>query len=258
MCISFDIQLSFIHARRNLKKVQWWYVPVSTLVSFALAAPYLFYGKLWWNNEKKIFGSNWPTHIVLAMNILHSSVIFACIFYSITLILTTLGIVLRRLDNMNKGQTTIKSENRERQRKIIQSVVRLLGYPLVLIICMPAGFVLKILYTMGARATPFGDFTNTANTILGGMQGILNLLIFLFNPALSDALANHRYFAKRWPFKKQNINCHENGTPCFLPKIERPRKPSDIMAQVITDLSSQAHEKSGTHVDDTAKSSILP
>ncbi|KAL1916131.1 uncharacterized protein VTP21DRAFT_6135 [Calcarisporiella thermophila] len=57
------------------------------------------------------------------------------------------------------------------------------------------------------RNTVFGDFTGRAKAILTGIQGILNLIIFLFNPTFTSALKE--FFINKpvgFPSKSQSVS----------------------------------------------------
>ncbi|KAL1916130.1 uncharacterized protein VTP21DRAFT_6134 [Calcarisporiella thermophila] len=82
-----------------------------------------------------------------------------------------------------------RERDRIRERLVMMSVLRLLGYPVVLILCLPAECIMQYLIFTNSRNTPFGDTTGRVKAILTGMIGIFNLIIFFFNPSFSSAIS---------------------------------------------------------------------
>ncbi|KAL1920702.1 uncharacterized protein VTP21DRAFT_1079 [Calcarisporiella thermophila] len=194
--ITLDLQLSFIHGKLAIKQYQNWYLPLSTLVAFVATTPQLFYRKAWWNTNYKYISNDWPYETELALGIVRSIIILASILYSLIIVIISLCRVFRTIQKMKKGRVK-ESKARDKEIRILLSVLRNLGYPLVLIVCMPATCILGLLFITHTRFTPFGDATAMAQNVTSGMLGILGFVVFLFNPIFSEILVNWAIF-KKW------------------------------------------------------------
>ncbi|KAL1923616.1 uncharacterized protein VTP21DRAFT_8596 [Calcarisporiella thermophila] len=205
--IAFDLHLSAFHKHLNVASFQRWYLPLSTLVSFAFSSPLLFYGNLLYNSKLKILILNWPYEIELANTVLVSVVVFACILYSFTVIFACAIKVFTTISRERREVDLRGEQYRLRERLVMTSMIRLLGYPLVLIICLPAECILLLLYVTKSRNTSFGDSTGKAKAILTGLQGVFNLVIFFFNPTFSSAIREFSFNKSKGPqSKSQSIS----------------------------------------------------
>ncbi|KAL1920703.1 uncharacterized protein VTP21DRAFT_1080 [Calcarisporiella thermophila] len=233
--IAFDLQLSFIHEKLIIRQYQGWYLPISTIVAFAVTTPQLFYRKAWWNIEYKYISTDWPYETELALNIVQSSIILASILYSIIIIIISLHKVFETIRKMEKDRVK-KFENRKIELQVIVSVIRVLGYPLVLIICLPATSILALLYATHSRFTPVGDATLVAQNITAGMQGILNFIVFLFNPSLTQSLSNVPFFKDIWLFQRRTVQY----TSILVKKPEENQPSSTLQSPSSIGLGTNA------------------
>ncbi|KAL1920712.1 uncharacterized protein VTP21DRAFT_1089 [Calcarisporiella thermophila] len=240
--IAFDLQLSFIQGKMIIRQYQKWYLPVSTIVSFAATTPQLFYGNVWWNSEYDYISSDWPYEIDLLSEVLRSVITFGSIMYSIIIICISLHKVFETIRKMEKDRVK-KFNNRKLELQVIVSVMRVLGYPLVLIICMPAETILGILFVTHNRYTPFGDATQTAKNITSGMQGILNFIVFLFNPSFTQSLSGVPFFKDIWLFQERT--CPYTGIGALEPHEEsRQIDTQNISAVREVNTSSNPEQRS--------------
>ncbi|KAL1916129.1 uncharacterized protein VTP21DRAFT_6133 [Calcarisporiella thermophila] len=192
--IAFDLQLSTFQNKLTVQRYQKWYLPVSTLVAFGLCSPTLFYGGMGYDPKQHRGILDWPYEANLIRVVVFITVISLCLLYSFTIIFFCAIKVFSMVFRVRREKDLHGEKNRLRERLMIMSVLRLLGYPAVLILCMPAECIMHYLIITNTRNTSFGDSTGKAKAILTGMIGILNLIIFLFNPAFSGALSNFKIF----------------------------------------------------------------
>ncbi|KAL1925177.1 uncharacterized protein VTP21DRAFT_60 [Calcarisporiella thermophila] len=138
------------------------------------------------------------------MIVIFNVVVIGCILYSFTVIFACVIRVYQMIFKAKRDKALPIEEDRTRERLLMLSAVRLLGYPLVLIITMPAECILSIVYYTRTRETSFGNSATRAKAVLTGMQGVLNLIIFLFNPAFTSALSNFSIFKNTKYFRHWN------------------------------------------------------
>ncbi|KAL1923617.1 uncharacterized protein VTP21DRAFT_8597 [Calcarisporiella thermophila] len=241
--IALDLQLSAFHKHLNIARFQWWYLPVSTLVPLALSSPFLFYGNLVYNSKIKIIILDWPFGLELALTVLVSVVVFACILYSFTIIFACAIKVFSMVFRVRREKDLHGEKNRLRERLVMMSVTRLLGYPLVLIICLPAECIILLLYVTKSRDTAFGDSTGKAKAILTGLQGVFNLIIFLFNPAFSGALSQFKLFKDVKYMKYWNRTAAYSNYAKKYPHLQQVADDELAMAPRNDQINGQANDQ---------------
>ncbi|KAL1918631.1 uncharacterized protein VTP21DRAFT_2653 [Calcarisporiella thermophila] len=197
--ISFDLHLSFLHRRGDMLKFQRWYFPISTALSVIIPFPALVIGDVYWDTKQHRFYTNWGMGSEFLFNILANN-LWMClaIAYSIAIIITVMVRVLRDLIDLKKNRHIIRPEARFQERRLIFHVLRISLYPLVLIICQPASSVLG--WLQATNSVDFAIYSQTFKVvaITTGIQGILNLIVFLLNPAVASALGNTALMQNRW------------------------------------------------------------
>ncbi|KAL1916124.1 uncharacterized protein VTP21DRAFT_6128 [Calcarisporiella thermophila] len=193
--IAFDLHLSFLCRRKNMKKIQSWYFPVATLASFSLALPIPFVGDSFWDkNSHAIFTYVDATTSYLIEIFCFDIWMISSILYSFGIILAVICRVLTSLRVVRENLRSISAEMEDREKQLILSVLRILLYPTVLVVCQPASLVLNWLFLTNQPLTELGLRTQRAEAITTGMQGLLNLIVFLLNPAVVRALSRYKLF----------------------------------------------------------------
>ncbi|KAL1920714.1 uncharacterized protein VTP21DRAFT_1091 [Calcarisporiella thermophila] len=129
-----------------------------------MSTPQLFYGSVWWNTEYKYISTDWPDIVDLSIVVIRSTIIIISIFYSVVVIVVALFRVLRQLHDLNMKKYVISEERRIKERRIVLSVLRNLGYPLVLIICG------KKYHIWDARNSQFHCFSIQSNLFQFALQ----------------------------------------------------------------------------------------
>ncbi|KAJ1980129.1 hypothetical protein H4R35_001239 [Dimargaris xerosporica] len=192
--IAVDLQLTFIHHRRSQNRgFQRYYLPIATLAAFCITMPALFVPDIYWNTEFHgytwTFGSSTRDsmfvmlgfNVWVALGVIYCAVIVVIIAYRLVQEVRSWGASV--ID-----ATTLAPRRSQFTVELHRSVARILLYPLVPIITQTLNVVVDWI--------PFySDAANTVRrvgTILVSTQGILNLVVFLLNPALHRAISNIR------------------------------------------------------------------
>ncbi|KAJ1981389.1 hypothetical protein H4R34_002097 [Dimargaris verticillata] len=192
--IAVDLQLTFIHHRRSQNRsFQRYYLPIATLAAFCITIPALFVPDIYWNTEFHgytwTFGTNTRDSIFVmlgfniwvALGVVYCAVIVVIIAYRLVQEVRSWGASV--LDT-----TTMSPRRSQFTVELHRSVARILLYPLVPIITQSLNVVVDwIPFYSDAAST-----VRRVGTILVSTQGILNLVVFLLNPALHRAISNIR------------------------------------------------------------------
>ncbi|KAL1918529.1 uncharacterized protein VTP21DRAFT_3189 [Calcarisporiella thermophila] len=197
VCIAFDLQLTFIHKKTQINHIQRWYVLASLLAAFALSLVWLIKSHVTFRTDWNAMDVGWPYEEFVLVNTVSVVIwIGLSIFYSLIVVIMVLVRVLKVTREMK--QRNISPAIREKERRLVKSVLRVLLYPVVLIITQPSGLAADCLTT--DPTTPLAMFTISADGFLQGSIGILNLIVFCFNPALHRALERTSW----WPYKSSS------------------------------------------------------
>ncbi|KAL1918639.1 uncharacterized protein VTP21DRAFT_2661 [Calcarisporiella thermophila] len=203
--IAFDLHLTFIYRRTDVTKFQVWYFPLSTISSVIITIPILIVGNLHWDLEKHAVLYNWdlPTgsmleifcqDLWLGITILYSFVVIISVLVRVRSDLK----IIQQSCSPNSVRSPIVHD-----RPLIQSVLRILLYPVVLVICQPVTIVVNWLFFTGMAFSPLGYRMFEAEAVLNGMQGLLNFVVFLLNPAVVRTIGLHNLFRRRGEDEKQ-------------------------------------------------------
>ncbi|KAL1918528.1 uncharacterized protein VTP21DRAFT_3188 [Calcarisporiella thermophila] len=202
VCIAFDLQMSFIHHHRRMRQFQRCYTLFSFLLALALSLVWVIRGHATFRIDWNALDVGWPYEEFLLVNSLSLALwIGISIMYSTVVVALVLARVLRETRKLNESRD-ISEAAKQRERLMIKSVLRVLLYPIVLIITQPSGIAADCLTTN--PHTPLARFTINIDAVLQGSIGILNLIVFLLNPTLHRALEDIPWFRKRWPFKQES------------------------------------------------------
>ncbi|KAJ1654565.1 hypothetical protein IWQ61_005527 [Dispira simplex] len=187
--VGLDLQLTFVHHLINPKKFQPYYFPAATIFAFMITLPALLVPTIYWNRQ--IHGFSWTfgsalrdnLFIILGFNIwMGMGVLYCAIIVSI---------VAHRLISDMRHWSINKSlliKPSTFSVELHRSVARIMLYPLVPIITQSLNVVVDWL----PFDSPVAERVRQVGSILASTQGILNLTVFLLNPALHRAFSNLR------------------------------------------------------------------
>ncbi|KAL1914965.1 uncharacterized protein VTP21DRAFT_7670 [Calcarisporiella thermophila] len=190
-CVAFNLQLSFIHHRTNLKRIQAWYAPGSFLFSICVTFPWLikptcfnkagnaFQSEL--SKEEFVLFYLFFKDLWVGIGILYSTAV-------IVLVLFHVAREARRLRELKNDMLYAK------ELKFTQSVVWILLYPAVLIVTHTFGIIKDFSirnYDWDTRST----LRMVDKTMISSV-GILNFIVFLLNPAFRRSLDNIPWLSK--------------------------------------------------------------
>ncbi|KAL1916127.1 uncharacterized protein VTP21DRAFT_6131 [Calcarisporiella thermophila] len=194
--IALDLHLSFLCRRVNIKIIQRFYSPLAALVSSIIPLPFLFVGNIYWNPEFQIvYISLERTQAIILETFCYDLWMASAILYSFAVILAVVFRVFKSLHIIRENFESTSVDMQARERQFTYSVLRILLYPMVLLICCPAGIILDWIYYMNPEISPSVMAAMRADAITSGLQGILNLLVFLLNPAVVRALSHYKIFS---------------------------------------------------------------
>ncbi|KAL1924615.1 uncharacterized protein VTP21DRAFT_4269 [Calcarisporiella thermophila] len=189
VCIAFDLQLVFIHGRKDIKRIQRWYIPFT--FGFAILATIVFLtrNKVVYNKEKLVFISDASLQNIILTKVFCMTLwIGLSILYSLVVVLVVLVKALQ-LTRQLKNAQNISDETRQKEAQLISSVLRVLLYPVVLIITLPSGLFTDWVGLLTTNPNlPALVKAREVDNVLQGSIGIFNFLVFLLNPALHRAL----------------------------------------------------------------------
>ncbi|KAL1917973.1 uncharacterized protein VTP21DRAFT_3239 [Calcarisporiella thermophila] len=190
-CIALDLQLSFIHRRTKLEKIQRCYVPVAFMIAFLANIEWLVYPDVSYRKEWETIVPGWSRRDgILNMALGVSVWVAAAILYSMFVVVLVLVRVLSETRRLQTARDVTEAL-RIKERALINSVLRIVLYPLVLIVTQPTGLVADWLYTVTSESrSPILRELVKVDAVLVGLIGVLNLIVFLLNPALHRALAH--------------------------------------------------------------------
>ncbi|KAL1916132.1 uncharacterized protein VTP21DRAFT_6136 [Calcarisporiella thermophila] len=213
--IALDLHLSFLCRQSNMKRFQRWYLPASFFAAIVLGIPIMLVGTPYWDKELHSVMFDWNFSTSIAIELLCSDIWMAfAIVYAFFIILAVLFQILKDLKAIKVRTQTIQYEFREKEGQLVCSVLRILLYPCVLVICQPATIVVSWLFVTDTAFTKLGSAIRRIEAITNGLQGILNLIVFLINPAVARALCRvpwiKRFLNRIFPSNNQ-IHMVENG-----------------------------------------------
>ncbi|KAL1915989.1 uncharacterized protein VTP21DRAFT_5993 [Calcarisporiella thermophila] len=206
ICIAIDLQLSFIHHRKDMKRIQRWYIPGMFIFTFLVTLIYLTRNKVMYDNVKFQFISNAsPLNLILTKALCMTLWMSLSVLYSIVVVIMVLIRALQATRNL-KRTLNISEEVRAEEMQLINSVLRIMLYPVVHIITLPSGIVLEWV-TLTTTDPNFHILSKAreVDNILQGSIGILNFLVFLLNPALHRALKRFSWWPRRNKLKVGDV-----------------------------------------------------
>ncbi|KAL1923849.1 uncharacterized protein VTP21DRAFT_8829 [Calcarisporiella thermophila] len=224
-CVAFDLHLSFIRQRPATRRLQRFYTPISFLIAFCVNIPWLVERRLDYITKWETIVPGWDrqeSYLIMTFGVTIWIVI--TILYSTVVVVMVLLRVLTESRKLRKVQN-VTEDLRMREHQLITSVLRVLLYPVVLIITQPTGVILDwIFITTTDSDSPSLKTLVDIDAVLLGLIGILNLIVFLLNPALHRGLELVPWLNKRWPFKPdpRNIEYYPNTSPNKPPLISNP------------------------------------
>ncbi|KAL1923843.1 uncharacterized protein VTP21DRAFT_8823 [Calcarisporiella thermophila] len=205
MCIALDLQLSFIHNRNNMKKIQRWYTPISFLIAFCVNTPWLAESRVDYVQKWETIVPGWERRTSIL------TMFFGVTLWSALAILYSILVVLLILIRVRRETQRLRSEGvpenvRRRERRLIASVLRILLYPVVLIITQPTGIILDWLFIITSDSNlPALKILVEIDAVLLGLLGVLNLVVFTLNPAFRRAMETVPW----WPFEKSSTEGYD-------------------------------------------------
>ncbi|KAL1914538.1 uncharacterized protein VTP21DRAFT_8163 [Calcarisporiella thermophila] len=223
-CIAFDLQLSFIHRIKNFHWIQRLYVPLTFVVVFipylvSLLSPIEFTedGKSGDNSSKQAqFFFLSSVFVSLAIGLLSSC-------YSLLVVAMVIFRVIGEFWWMKNPELTgqnITDEHKQRERRLISFVFRILLYPIVFIatrlFVWSCAFLNGFLFSLHFEAEkdtndvkdmkemmaiweeiPGVKFLEISGKSVSASIGFFNLLILLLNPVLQRA-EKHSALRQSW------------------------------------------------------------
>ncbi|KAL1924616.1 uncharacterized protein VTP21DRAFT_4270 [Calcarisporiella thermophila] len=217
VCIAFDLQLTFIHGRKNLKRIQRWYIPFTFAFALLATLIYLTRNKVAYDKEKLGISSNTSLENIIITKALSMTLgIGLSILYSLIVVLMVLVKVFLLIRYIKRTQNLSK-ETRQKQTQIITSVLRVLLYPVVLIITQPTGIAIDWIGTLTTNPyLPAFIKVREIDNVLQSSIGIFNFLVFLLNPALHRALRRLSW----WPNKDKSRVYMDDWEPPETSNVE--------------------------------------
>ncbi|KAL1918640.1 uncharacterized protein VTP21DRAFT_2662 [Calcarisporiella thermophila] len=211
MSVTFDLHLSFVFRLCNSSRLKRLYLPVSSVAAAVLPIPAAVVGNVWWDREEHRLINDWELDQKIWIELFCLDIwVGLAIAYSF---LATIWVLVRlrsELRILTESQSYPNEPAEAKDNNVLHSVVRVLLYPVVLAICMPPTIVKNWLIIKGLLNSPLGISAWYAEAILSGAQGILNLGVFLLNPAVARAFSAISLL-RREP-------SHEVMDNCFVPK----------------------------------------
>ncbi|KAL1924659.1 uncharacterized protein VTP21DRAFT_4313 [Calcarisporiella thermophila] len=199
-CIALDLQLSFIHRMKDMQRIQRYYAPVCFLIPFFMLVILVVTDPF--KNEsiyEERAGSN--EHLWHMMTILIGVVsISLCAIYSLVVVMVVLLRVAKEFQNLKKSHDlrNVTKELQWKERQLISHVLRVLLYPMVLVITQPYYFIYAVLgfllYTLVPNSEDYHfenimGFFDIVSTYASASIGLLNLGVLLLNPTLHRAIS---------------------------------------------------------------------
>ncbi|KAL1916125.1 uncharacterized protein VTP21DRAFT_6129 [Calcarisporiella thermophila] len=193
--IAFDLHLSFLCRRNNIKFIQRLYCPLTMLASLLLSSPFVVITNIQWNVETQTITVSIDPIIALSLEILCFDLwVLSSILYSVAIMLAVAIHVFISLHFIQENIESMPVDMQDRGRQYTHSVLWILLYPMVLMVCCPADILLSWAFLLRLKTTPYTLMVLQAEAITTGLQGILNLLVFLLNPAVGRSLSPYRIF----------------------------------------------------------------
>ncbi|KAL1923006.1 uncharacterized protein VTP21DRAFT_9382 [Calcarisporiella thermophila] len=187
-CIAIDLQLSFIHRKADLQRIQRFYAPVSLAAAVIITIPALAKGIMRWDSQRHFFNDNWSNSERILFEIFGFDLwLVLAIIYSLGVVVAVVVKVRRELRH-TKENPGYNEEVLRNEWLLYQFVLFVALYPMVLVITQPAAIVTVWLYIGGKGYIPYFAFSRRAASVLVAFQGILSLAVFLLNPSLKRAL----------------------------------------------------------------------
>ncbi|KAL1923438.1 uncharacterized protein VTP21DRAFT_8418 [Calcarisporiella thermophila] len=195
--IAFDLHLTFILRRTGLKKIQQLYFPVASILALIITLPVLIMGNVSWSPEQHHFNTDWSPLTLILTTILENN-LWMCIsiVYSTIIVILILLRALRYLREVKNSCLHIDSGNRHSERRLVFSVLRILLYPLVLVLCQSVSSFQAWIATLNKFSHPIYRQLFRVGAITTGLQGVLNLLVFFINPAFVEAMGKFPPFSR--------------------------------------------------------------
>ncbi|KAL1916126.1 uncharacterized protein VTP21DRAFT_6130 [Calcarisporiella thermophila] len=194
--IALDLHLTVLCRRNNIGPMQRLYCPVATLAGLIINLPFAFVGNIYWDAEIHSIFNSVELAPALAVEILCFDVwMMSTILYSFAVILTVVFHALKSLSAIRKNLGSMSAETQKRERQFIYSLLRILLYPLVLVVCCPVLNFLGWVFFLHQEITHTLLVLMHAEAITSGLQVALNLLVFLLNPAVVRAISRYKIFS---------------------------------------------------------------
>ncbi|KAL1914960.1 uncharacterized protein VTP21DRAFT_7665 [Calcarisporiella thermophila] len=235
-CIVFDVHLTVIHEFHNMSRYYRWYALTTFLFAFIFNIPnaiVIHPELIHWDSAH-----GWPIQVPAIQYIFTVTIwIGGSILYSVAVILLTLHRMstsinrLKKLDEINEAK-------RLKEKRLFNTLLRILLYPVVFIVTQTSGLVAMLtqIVTRDAHSSTLYVLFNIDATLLG-LSGVLNLMAFLINPSTFRFLSGIPWLANYFPFKKKPEN-----SPYVFGKPEQRRPVLPVEDEISFDITQKVRQ----------------
>ncbi|KAK9712282.1 hypothetical protein K7432_007239 [Basidiobolus ranarum] len=243
--IAFNVQVIFIHGKRQTQTYEKYYFSISVLLSLAISLPPLLSGRLGHDLYQE---SCWYSIYEASERILWTWATLYCwtmlgVFYCCIVVVLVMIKITRERQRRKKFLTSDSIATRSTMNKVVRRVIL---YPVIPVLSQTFNLISELDIYWNKRV----DYTYLLLSFIGtSSQGILNAMLFFIDPAIQNA----------WSELKDDLilNYHfrcETFRPIVLDgslKVEHPKTASILNFLVKKVLLSRADATRLSHKDES-------